>query len=142
MFLTRTLPRQQHVINQFCVRKLSTNQTQNSVFLIRPDGRYTKSSLTTSECLNLLPPSMRLQDLRSGGTRQISNFLVRGKLGATHSQRTDDYVVVIVEHIMAIITSRECLLLRADSENIASLASKLSVALRNQHSPVRTKRDD
>eukprot|EP01127_Copromyxa_protea_P005740 TRINITY_DN15600_c0_g1_i1.p1 TRINITY_DN15600_c0_g1~~TRINITY_DN15600_c0_g1_i1.p1 ORF type:complete len:413 (+),score=51.34 TRINITY_DN15600_c0_g1_i1:155-1240(+) len=65
---------------------------------------------------------MRLQDLRSNNTRQISNFLVR-----------DEYVVVIIEHIMAIVTPKRCLLLRADSANIASLASKLSVSLKNKH---------
>lgn len=52
------------------------------------------------------------------------------------TRNLDDYVVVIIEHILAIITSTECLLLRAESDNIAALASKLSVALRNKHSPV------
>jgi hypothetical protein len=107
------------------------------VFLILPDGRYSKSSLTTSECLDLLPATMRLQDLRANNTRQISNFLVRGRSAVSFSSKSkDEYVVVIIEHIMAIITSEQCLLLRADSDNIASLASKLSVALRNKHSPV------
>jgi len=85
---------------------------------MKPDGTYSKQNLSPPEFMAILPQGVKLRDLRTTSSRQISDFLVRA-----------NYTVIIIEHIMAFVSAKNLILMRANSNNVAELAGALSKAL-------------
>lgn len=96
------------------------------VFHIGIDGRYNAITINKREALDILPPGIRLRDLRNSNDdrRDIAELLAR-----------DDHFIVNVDHMRVVVTRHNLLLFEAHREQTKNFASRLRHVLQKEAIP-------